>query len=298
MLDKPMVLVIGEVSHDVDRYYSLQKEMMLVFADNADQVIEQTSDNEPLDVVLICADQLADSALETCRWIKTDNELKQLPFVVIDSDSFNIPTWLSEGAIDVMPSDISPALFQARLKLCVELKHKGDLLTDIASLDRVTSLPDHRRMEEYLDIEWRRSLRDYYSLSIIIIDLYRFKAFRDQYGHGGADDVLKRVARQLESMVNRAADMLSRYADDEFIVLLPSVELDRALALAERMVEAVAGMAIADSASPSGVLTVSAGVATIEPSRDKRYQDLLDEAYEMLGRSRQMGGDQAQGIEV
>ena len=297
MSDKPSVLIIGEVNPAADIYTALE-ELNLMFAANADEVIDITSDNETIDVVFVRADHLGDTAAEICRWLKTDGELKLVPFVVMGSDPQQASQWLSMGAVDYLNADIHSSLLLVRLKLYFELKHKADLLTNIASLDRLTSLPDRHRLDEYLDIEWRRSLREFYPLSIIILDLDGFAAYNELYGVGSGDDALKRIARQLESIVNRAADMVSRYRDDEFVMLLPAVELDSALILAERMVEAVAGLAIVNEQSDTGILTISAGAATIEPSRDKRLQDLQDEAYEVLNRAQQGGGNQVQGISV
>lgn len=298
MADKPTVIVIGEMQPQSPLYQQLNADVNFVFADSADDVIDLTSDNESIDVVLVVAASFGEKAYETCMWLKTDNEVKQLPIIVLDHGDAAAAQWLSAGAIDCVDQSGNPVLLLARIKSCYELKRKTDLLADIASLDALTSLADKRRLDEYLDIEWRRSLREYYPLSMIKLDIDGFTAFNDQYGIGIGDDVMKRIARALEPTINRAADMLSRYSDDEFVALLPSVELDNALIIAEKMVEAVRDLDIQHDMANAGILTISAGVATIEPSRDKRYQDLLDEVEEMLGRAQQMGGDQAQGIAV
>ncbi len=298
MPDKPVVLVIGDNDRDSTLYRHLATELGLIFAANADEAIEQTSDNEPVDLVLLNAGGLGGRGVEICLWLKTDHELKQLPILAMEAGDDQVGRWFSAGASDFLDRNANPALVLARIKRQLELEHKTGLLRDIASLDTLTALPDRRRLNEYLDIEWRRSLREYYPLSMIKLDIDDFGLFNTEYGIGNGDDALKRIARALETGVNRAADMLSRYGGDEFVVLLPSVELDNALIVAEKMVEATRDLAIANRSTEAGVLTLSAGVATIEPSRDKRYQDLHDEVEEMLARARQMGGDQAQGISV
>lgn len=297
MSDRPITLVIGEVQRDQPPFPYIANEMTLLFASSADDVIELTSDNEPIDLCLV-AEPDGYKARELCRWLKTDDELKHLPVVVLDSSTDSATEWLSAGAIDCLDLAIRPELLAARLKAYGLLKQKTDLLSRIASLDSLTSLPDRRRMDEYLDIEWRRSLREYYPLSLIKLDLDKFTAFNEHYGLGRGDEAMRRIASALESSFNRAADMISRYGNDEFVALLPSLELDSALLLAEKMVNVVRSLGIANEAAEGQVLTASAGVATIEPSRDKRAQDLLDEAGEMLSRAQQMGGDQAQGIAV
>lgn len=297
MAERPIILVIGDIQRDQQPFPSLASELSLLFAASADDVIELTSDNEPIDLCLVSA-LAGGNAMELCRWLKTDEELKHLPVAVLGNGEPDVQSWLSAGAIDYLDLSTPTELAVARLKAYGLLKHRTDLLSQIASLDAVTSLPDRRRMEEYLDIEWRRSLREYYPLSLIKLDLDAFTAFNEQYGFGRGDEVLRRVSAALEGCLNRAADMISRYTNDEFVALLPSLELDSALLLAEKMVEAVRDLGIEHEAADEQVLTASAGVAMIEPSRDKRYQDLMDEATEMLSRAQQMGGDQAQGIAI
>lgn len=297
MSDRPITLVVGEVQRDQSPFPFLASEMTLLFAPSADDVIELTSDNEPVDLCLVGEPDIS-RAQELCRWLKTDDELKHLPVVVMGAGAASVSDWLSAGAIDCLDWATSPELLAARLKAYGLLKQKTDLLARIASLDSLTSLPDRRRMDEYLDIEWRRSLREYYPLSVIKLDLDKFTAYNEQYGLGKGDEAMRRIASALEASFNRAADMISRYGNDEFVALLPSLELDSALLLAEKMVDVVRSLGIVNEAADSQLLTASAGVATIEPSRDKRCQDLLDEAAEMLSRAQQMGGDQAQGIAV
>ncbi len=298
--DKPTLLVIGSNGVlDTPLCQHLQSTVTLVHAANADQVIDVTTDDENIDLLLFDVGSLGDSADETCLWLKTDNETRHLPIVVMVSDASDAAKWLNIGAVDVISPASPIEVVERRLNTLLELAHKTGLLSDIASLDPLTALSSKQRLDEYLDIEWRRSLREFYPLSLISIDIDLFTAYNDQNGLGSGDDVLKRIARALEGISSRAGDMVSRYQNDQFVVLLPTIELENALVVAERMVEAVAALEIPHSASTvSDVITVSAGVATIEPSRDKRYEDLFDEAQEMLYRSQQDGGNQAQGVSL
>lgn len=298
--DTPTLLVIGsKVVLDSPLCRHLQSSLTLAHASNADQVIDVTTENEGIDLLLMDVGSIGDSAHETCLWLKTDHETRHMPIVVMLGDSQDAAKWLHMGAVDVITQGSSVEVVERHLNTLLELQHKTRLLTDIASLDPLTALASKQRLDEYLDIEWRRSLREFYHLSLISIDIDLFTAYNDQNGLASGDDALKRIARVLDSSSNRAADMVSRYQNDQFMVLLPALELENALHVAERMVEAVAALGIPHPTSTvADVLTVSAGVATIEPSRDKRYQDLMDEAQEMLYRSQHDGGNQTQGVSL
>lgn len=300
MPDRPTVLVIASVENrESELLVALQTQLKLVFAANADQVIEITSNNEPLNLMLVDIGGMDDAAYETCMWLKTDQETKDVPILVIGDSEEDFNRWLSAGVLDYIRVSTPPELALVRIKSQLQLKYKTDLLTDIASLDGLTAVANKHRLEEYLDIEWRRSLREFYPLSLIKLDIDLFAPFNDHNGIGMGDEALRRIAKELQNNCLRAADMVSRYGPDEFIVLLPAIELESALMLAEKMVNAVQNLGIPHQLSKiAEQLTVSAGVVMIEPSRDKRYQDAFDELDEMLNRAQQKGGNQAQGIAI
>lgn len=298
MFDRPTLMVISStINQQSPLLLPLQQELNIVFADNSGAVIDISSQERPVDLVLLDISNDRDSAYEACMWLKTDNASKGLPIIVIDDQDQDASRWLNAGAVDYLCLTAPANLVIKRINSHLELKAKNQLLANIASLDPLTSLVDRARFNEYLALEWRRSLREFYPLSMIKIDIDSFTAYNDHHGLGCGDDVLKRVARALGGHCNRAADMLSRYCRDEFIVLLPGTELDNALIVAGRMVASVRELAIEHQGlAAAGPLTISIGVATIEPSRDGRRQDLFDEVEEVLYRAQQAGGNQVQGI--
>lgn len=298
MADKPTVLIIGDgLSQTPELLLQLQQEKAVLHATDADQVIDVSSDNESIDLVLLDTIALGSDAHETCMWLKTDNEINHLPIIALGEKEQEASQWLKTGAMDFLVNTTPVELAVARINNLLELNQKSNLLTEIASIDPLTNLPNQQRVEEYLDIEWRRSLREFYSLSLIKIDIDDFTAYHDYYGLGQGDELMRRLARALGQHVGRAGDMLARYGSDEFMLLLPAIELDNAILLAERMVAAIADLAIPHETSKvEEFVTISAGVATIEPTRDKRYQDVLDEVEDILYRAQQAGGNQALGI--
>lgn len=298
MTEHPTVLVVGaDPAIDSPLYHQLATALQLVHAVDADRVIDVTADNDAIDLVLLDISGLGETAFETCMWLKTDSETAAIPIMVLGDDSTEISRWLDAGAVDFIDLHTPVELVVARLKTLLDLKHKTQLLGTIASLDSLTTLANKQRLDEYLDIEWRRSLREYYPLSLLKIEVDAFADFCDHYGLGVGEEALQRIARSLQSHCARAGDMVSRYETSEFVILLPSVELANALLLAERMVVAVRELDIANERSDiADVVTISVGVATIEPSRDSRHQDLFDEAEEMLYLARQKGANQAHGI--
>lgn len=298
MVFEATVLVLGqEVALQTPLFVDLQHQLTLLQAADANQVIEKMLNNKKVDCIVVDIHSIGLGVNDVFKWLKTDSDTKNTPLIVLGEEGDDINRWLQAGAVDYIFQSTPAVVVAARMQNLREFTAKTRLLVEIASLDALTSVANRARMDEYLDVEWRRSLREYCPLSLIRIDIDSFSTFNDQFGIGAGDDMLKQIAHVLDNLTNRAADMVSRYDGDEFFVLLPGTELDNALLLATRMTRSIAHLGKTHgNAGEAGLLTASVGVATIEPSRDKDLRDLINEADSMLQHARQLGGNQVQGI--
>ncbi len=137
------------------------------------------------------------------------------------------------------------------------------VLQQLLSTDALTGIANRRRFDAALAREWRRMARVRMPLSLLMIDVDHFKAFNDHCGHQRGDECLRQVARILVNAVGRPGDLVARYGGEEFVCLLPAIDEAGARAVAERLLRAVRGAAIAHPRSPLGPrLTISIGVAT------------------------------------
>ena len=135
-----------------------------------------------------------------------------------------------------------------------------------ATTDSLTGLANRRRLDEALNDEWRRAARDGSPLSMMMIDLDRFKLFNDQYGHQLGDACLQATAKALGRFVRRPGDVAARYGGEELAILLPKTDAPQAALLAERVRAAIEATAIEHEGNrPFGVVTASIGVTTLRP---------------------------------
>ncbi len=135
-----------------------------------------------------------------------------------------------------------------------------------ANTDALTGLANRRRFDEVIDQECRRSMREAYPLSLLMIDVDVFKAYNDHYGHPGGDACLRRVSAAIGQFGRRPGDILARYGGEEFAMLLSDAEPGGAAEVAERVRAAVEAARIEHVGNAPGlVVTASIGVATIMP---------------------------------
>ncbi len=173
-----------------------------------------------------------------------------------------------------------------------KLEAANEKLEGLSYRDGLTGVSNRRHFDEEFDREWRRAYRARLPLSIIMIDLDRFKAFNDMFGHPSGDQCLRSVATALAQGVSRVGDVVARYGGEEFVMLLQGAHKDGAALVAERVRVAVASLGIAHPKAPSGsVVTISLGVTTVIPTNDFPKESILAAADRALYQAKRMGGN-------
>jgi diguanylate cyclase (GGDEF)-like protein len=156
-----------------------------------------------------------------------------------------------------------------------------------AGSDELTGLHNRRWLREMFPRQLERSSRQGEAVTLIMADLDHFKKFNDSFGHQAGDEVLRRVARTLETQL-RPGDLCARYGGEEIAVLLPNTRLATAVAVAERLVAAVAQTTIH---LPDGQflpsVTISMGIAEFHPGLD--LAELISNADAALYRAKELG---------
>lgn len=129
-----------------------------------------------------------------------------------------------------------------------------------ARRDILTNAYNRRAFTEFADLEWSRSSRHGYPLSILAVDIDHFKDFNDQHGHQTGDAALIQVSRAAQAAL-RLNDVWCRYGGEEFVALLPNTAMNQAMAVAERLRLSVESTMID---SPQGALGVSVSIGVAQ----------------------------------
>jgi diguanylate cyclase (GGDEF)-like protein len=169
----------------------------------------------------------------------------------------------------------------------LESAHLHDAARELADHDGLTRLPNRRRFDADVVTEWERCRRYGRPLSLVMLDLDRFKAINAQHGHLVGDQALREVAKAVSASL-RTTDTAYRYAGEELVVLLRETGLQEAAAVSERLRRAVGAVRVPHQ--PRVHLSASAGVAT-RHVRMQHHADLVAEADEALSRAKALGRD-------
>ncbi|MEO5935221.1 MAG: DUF484 family protein [Duganella sp.] len=150
------------------------------------------------------------------------------------------------------------------IAICLENVISNEMLKYIGLTDSLTGVYNRRYIDRRLLEEIARARRQSYPISFMYIDIDHFKRVNDTVGHGGGDEVLREVATRIKNEL-RASDALARFGGEEFVVLLIDANLESAAFVAERIRASVGGTMIALSPSLQLSVTVSIGVACLNP---------------------------------
>ncbi len=179
------------------------------------------------------------------------------------------------------------------LGLVLDNARLAQRLRELSMVDGLTHLLNRRTVHQRLGEEWERARRYGSSLAILLCDLDHFKAVNDTYGHLAGDAVLASVADVLR-LHARSADVIGRYGGEEFLLLLPSTELDNACRAAQRLLEAIARHPVAMDDGKQLSITTSVGVAALTELPDEATPDaLLALADQRLYRAKAEGRNRA-----
>jgi diguanylate cyclase (GGDEF)-like protein len=178
-----------------------------------------------------------------------------------------------------------------------QLREQKETIELQATVDGLTGLTNHRCFWHRLRAEVARARRYGQPLSLLMLDLDDFKRVNDRFGHPVGDELLRAVGDALQTQIRQGVDCAARYGGEEFAVILPATEselenggLDGAVATAERIRCAIAGLR-APVADPAWLgITVSIGVATVPVHADSA-EELVTRADQALYRAKARGKD-------
>ena len=171
------------------------------------------------------------------------------------------------------------------------------VLQRLMNSDGLTGLSNRRHFDEYLELEWRRAMREQTQLSLLMIDVDYFKSYNDSFGHLDGDEALRKVAAAIRDASSRPSDLPARYGGEEFAIVLPNTSQGGSRLVAEKLRMAVEAMKIPHISPTAGSsLTISIGLSTMTPQQGSNCRELISAADKGLYLAKKNGRNQV-GIE-
>ena len=170
-----------------------------------------------------------------------------------------------------------------------EFRFANDHLEELASIDGLSGLANRRGFDANLGAEWQRASLLRRPVALLMIDVDHFKLFNDNHGHVEGDECLRAVGEVITTVALDGSYFAARYGGEEFVLLLPGADIDTAVAAGERLRRAIADLRIVNSGAPSGLLTISIGVASLDPQPSEQAGILVEAADAALYAAKRNG---------
>ncbi|HCE44853.1 MAG TPA: diguanylate cyclase response regulator [Lentisphaeria bacterium] len=266
------------------------------------QAWEIISSASPPEIVILDWVMPGMEGVEICRRIrKLEVGSERYTFIILltaKSELKDIVAGMESGADDYVSKPFDPQELGLRIRagkriieLHNQLRRAKEELLVLSRTDSLTGMLNRRAFYEVLEKEIVRSCRQKIPLSMIMLDIDHFKKINDTYGHQEGDAVLRELSSRIGSAI-RHYDVMSRYGGEEFIALLPGVDVDAAANTAERFRELI-GKTPFESGKKRINVTISLGVAQLV--KDEKSDVLIGRADEALYKAKQNGRN---GVEI
>lgn len=186
--------------------------------------------------------------------------------------------------------------------LIERIREQNAELESQANTDRLTGLANRRLLDVHVGKELRRMQRHLRVgqpiglMSVVVIDVDHFKLYNDTYGHTAGDQCLRDVAQAIRGCIARPGDLACRFGGEEFVLVLPETNEAGALVVAESVRARIERLAHPHASSPvTGVVTVSAGAATMEVGQGLQIEQLIELGDQALYAAKRQGRNRVVG---
>jgi diguanylate cyclase (GGDEF)-like protein len=193
---------------------------------------------------------------------------------------------------------------QLRNEICDRQKAQAALhqanreLEKLSVLDSLTQVANRRRFDDYLLQEWQRAKQLQTPISLILCDIDYFKLYNDTYGHPIGDYCLLQVALAIECAIESISGLVARYGGEEFGIILPGMDGEKALQVAQEITIKVRQLHITHQKSPvDEYVTISLGVYSTVPNSQFSPELLVNLADKALYQAKDRGRNQANFID-
>ncbi|MDR0330778.1 MAG: diguanylate cyclase, partial [Chitinispirillales bacterium] len=176
------------------------------------------------------------SGYEVLAALKKQDATREIPVIFITglTSAEEEEKALSLSAVDYINKPFRPNIVMLRVRNQIRNINQIRTIERLSMIDQLTEIANRRSFDNRLNQEWRRAIREKTPISLLMLDIDKFKTYNDTYGHLQGDIILRAVAKEIERSLKRPADFAARWGGEEFAALLGNTDAPGALKVAER----------------------------------------------------------------
>lgn len=280
------ILMVDEMSENTRVWFNFftTHQFKVIIAQSGETALQLAEYKMP-NLILLEAILPDMDGFEICHRLKTNLNTKDIPiiFVTTIADTPSKIKAFNLGAMDYVTKPVHQEEMLARVKnhlsiynLQQELRAKerslrkaNQALQYLARLDELTQIANRRQFNECFVHEWRRLKRDHLPLSLIMCDIDYFKLYNDTYGHQVGDECLRKIAKMIDRIVKRPADLVARYGGEEFAAILPNTTIEGAFHVADTIQAELEKLRIVhEQSAVNEYVTLSIGISSVVPASE------------------------------
>ena len=216
---------------------------VVIYTENGHSNIAALIDNDELNVRVEKFENIKDYANLNPSLLVLDvpeNKIKEIAMVtkfafpvLFVTDKVITDVTIRAIAYDYIFNPVNKDELNVRVKNLVKIREMKDVIRLVSTTDELTGLNNRKYLQDRLEGELSRAKRYGVKLSCVLFDIDFFKVVNDIYGYDWGDILLKRIAEMLKGLI-RKEDILVRYGDEEFVIILPNTPEENAYLFAER----------------------------------------------------------------
>ena len=295
---------VGEDEHDI------------VYASNGQEALQVYQESNP-DLIIMGVEMPGLSGYDVAKKLREirTSEDHWVPIIFLSAriDDESIERGIESGGDDYLVKPISATVLRAKifamqrianmrrrlLQVLEEftivneqLSQANKILEELSINDPLTQLGNRRAFDTMISKECQAAKRTNGWLSIMMLDVDKFKNFNDMYGHQCGDKALKVVADAMRDSLPRVTDFVARYGGEEFAVILPQTDTKGAMIVAERLRENISKTVIPISDEKNVSVTASIGIYSTQNIEELSEETtIIEKADIALYESKKNGRD-------
>jgi diguanylate cyclase (GGDEF)-like protein len=284
------VLIVDDEKMNLDILAQVLSPMYnILIAKNGKRALELAEEHTP-DLILLDVLMPDMSGFDVIEKMKACDVTTNIPIIFITglADSEDEEKGFLLGAVDYITKPFNKIIVKARVNTHIMIVDQMRTIERIALIDPLTRISNRRGFNKLVDNEWRKAIKNKTPVSFMIIDADKFKNYNDTYGHPQGDVLLQTIANVFKQTAPNP-DCAARWGGEEFVILMPGLDVFEASKIAEKVRSSVEALAIPTESGEVTTITVSVGLNCIIPDESTDIGDFVNKADQALYKAKESG---------